>query len=102
MVQGDTAKGTHQFLLALAPDKASFSSLSVPMFSFLIRMSKVLLCLLSCPISTFGCLDRLLPRTVPFPQSSGPSVGQLSAVNFHVNSPIKSFSGVRNTFITSF
>ena len=47
MVGGDAAKGTHQSLLMLAPDKASFSSLSVPMFPILIRMSEGLLHLLS-------------------------------------------------------
>ena len=70
-VQGDVAKGTQWFLSALAPDKAGFSSLSVPMFSFLVRMlsSQALLHLLSCPIPAFGCPARPFPRTVPFPKA---------------------------------
>lgn len=93
MAQGDMARGTHGLCLCWLQTKLGFSP---PMFSFLLKVSKALVHLLSFPKPTFGCLARPLPRTDPFPQSSWLSVGQLSTV-FYVNSLIQSFLRVRNT-----
>ena len=93
MAQGDMAGGTHGLCLCWLQTKLVFS---LPMFSFLLRVSKALVHLLSFPKPTSGCLARPFPRTDPFPQSSRLSVGQLSAV-FYVNYLIQSFLGVRNT-----